>query len=95
MVSKELEDTKILISLEGNKKKFIILGKYDQDKAIIKQFLSFESQNQIINRGEISTNLYLKGSDLFSNKSTIYKNNDFHNENFNKKLFKNFFKFLV
>lgn len=92
-ISKKIEDTKILISSEGNKKKFIILSKYDQDKAIINQFLSFESQNQIINRGEISTNLYLKGSDLFSNNSTIYKNNDFHNENFNKKLFKNFLSF--
>ena len=91
--SKNHEDTKIFILLDGNKKKYTIFNGYDQDNSSINQYLSFETQNNIINRGEISNNLYLDGSDLFSNKSTIYKNNNFQNENFNKKIFENFISF--
>ena len=91
--SKNHEDTKIFISLDGNKKKYTIFNGYDQDNSNINQYLSFESQNNRINRGEISTNLYLSGSDLFSYESTIYKNNDFYNENFDKKIFENFISF--
>ena len=91
--SKKIENTKIFISLDGNTKKYIIFSRYDQDNALIHQYLSFESQKQKIHRGEISTNLYLNDSDLFSNNSTIYENNNFQNENINKKLFANFTSF--
>ena len=91
--SKDHEDTKILISLKGNLKKYTILNKYDQNDEIINQYLSFETKNQTIHKGEISTNLYLNGSDLFSNDSTIYENNDFQYKNINKKLFENFSSF--
>ena len=90
---KNIEDTKILISKEGNKKKYSILGGYNQDDLIINQYLSFDSQNQKILRGEISNNLYLKGNDLYSNKSTVYEKNNFQHENFNKRLFENFQSF--
>jgi len=93
MNTKKIEDTKIFISEDGNTKKYTILSGYDQDNAIINQYLSFMSQNQKIQRGEISTNLYLKGSDLFSNESTVYEKNNFQYENFNKRLFKNFQSF--
>ena len=87
--SKKIGDTKIFILLDGKAKKYTIFSGYDPDNAFINQYLSFEIQNQKINRGEISTNLYLNDSDLFSKKSTIYENNDFQNENINKKLFEN------
>ena len=66
---------------------------FDQDNAFINQYLSFETQNQKIHRGEISTSLYLSNSDLFSNNSTIYENNNFQNKNINKKLFENLTSF--
>jgi len=91
--SKNIVDTKILISLEGNKKRYNIFNGYDHDNAVLNQYLSFETQNKIINRGEISTNLYLDDSNLYSNKSIIYENNNFHNEDLNKKLFENFISF--
>ena len=91
--SKKIGDTKIFISLDGNTKKYTIFSRYDQDNDFINQYLSFESQNQKIHRGEISTNLYLKGSDLFSNESTVYEKNNFQYENFNKRLFENFQSF--
>ncbi len=90
---KNIEDRKILISLEGNKKKYNILSGYDQDDASINQYLSFESKNQKIYRGEISNNLYLKGSDLYSMGSTVYEENNFRYVNFNKRLFENFQSF--
>ena len=92
--SKNLGDTKIIISSEGNKKKYTIFSNYDEDSEIFNQYLNFETQNQTIYKGEISTNLHLNKSDLFSNKSIIYQNNDFRNENFTRKLFKNFTGFL-
>ena len=91
--SKKIGDTKIYISLDGNKKKYNIFSGYDQDNAFINQYLSFESQNQKIHRGEISTSLYLNGNDLFSNGSTVYEKNNFQYENFNKRLFENFQSF--
>lgn len=91
--SKKNGDTKIFISFEGNKKKYIIFSEYDQNIDTISQYISFETQNQKINRGEISTSLYLKESDLYSNESTIYEKNDFQNTKSNKKLFDNFISF--
>ena len=93
--SKKIGDKKIFISLDGNTKKYSIFSGYDQDNAFINQYLSFESQNQKIHRGEISTNLYLKESDLFSNESTVYKKNNFQYEKFNKRLFENFQSFWI
>ena len=91
--SKNIEDTKILISLEGNKKKYTIFSGYNEDDATINQYLSFQSQNQKIHRGEVSTKLYLKGSDLYSNEFAVYEKNNFQYENVNKKLFENFQNF--
>ena len=39
--SKNLGDTKILISEEGNKKKYTIFSGYDEGKATISQYLNF------------------------------------------------------
>ena len=89
-ILKILETRKFLFHQKKIKKKYTIFSGYNLDNLIINQYLSFESQNQTIKRGEISTNLYLNGNDLFSNESTIYKDNDFQNENFNKILFENF-----
>ena len=91
--SKKIGDKKIFISLDGNTKKYTIFSGYDQDNAFINQYLSFESQEQKIHRGEISTNLYLKRGDLFSNRSTVYEKNNFHNKNFDKRIFENFQSF--
>ena len=92
--SKKNFDTKILISSNGDKKNYFILRGYDEDKKIINQFLSFESQNQKINKGEISNNLNLFEEDLISIKSIIYENDDFRNEDIEKKLFKNFLNYF-
>ena len=88
--SQKIEDTKIFISLDGNTKKYIIFSGYDQDNAVIDQYLSFKSQKNKIQRGEISTNLYFKESDLFSNESTVFEKNDFKYEKFSKRLYENF-----
>ena len=88
--SKKIGDKKIFISLDGNTKKYTIFSGYDQDNAIINQYLSFESQKQKVHRGEISTNLYFKESDLFSNESTVFEKNNFKHEKFNKRLYENF-----
>ena len=88
--SKNLEDTKILISSDVDKKKFTIFGKYNDNDAIIDKYLSFETLNQTIYRGEISTNLQLYEDDLFSIDSIIYENDNFRYGNSNKKLFENF-----
>ena len=91
--SKNLDGTKILISSEGNKKKYTIFSGYNKDNAIIHQYLNFETFNQTIYKGEISTNLNLFENDLFSDESIIYENDDFRHEDFKKKLFENFFSF--
>ena len=91
--SKNLGDTKILITTDGNKKKYTIFSGYDESNSTINQYLNFEILNRTINKGEISTNLNLLENNLFSYESTIYENNDFRNEVFKKKLFENFFSF--
>ena len=86
----KIDDMKVFVLSDGNKKKYTIVSGYDQNNSIIEQYLSFESQNKTISSGELSTSLYLNGSDLFSRESTIYENDNFQNENFNKRLFGNF-----
>ena len=88
--SQKIGDTKIFISLDGNTKKYIIFSGYDQDNAVIDQYLSFKSQKNKIQRGEISTSLYFKESDLFINESTVFEKNNFKHEKFNKRLYENF-----
>ena len=88
--SNNLVKNKVFISSEGNKKKYTIFSGYDEDNKTIKQYLSFVSLDQKVYKGEISTNLFLNGTDLLSNKSTIYEDNNFRHENINKKLFENF-----
>ena len=91
--SKNLGDTKILISFEGNKKRYAIFSEYDKVNKTINQYLNFEIQNQSIYKGEISTNLNLIDDNLFSNESTVYENNNFRHKNIKQKLFENFFSF--
>ena len=92
--SENLGTTKILISSEGNKKKYTILTGYNKD-GTVNQYLDFEIQNQNINRGEISTNLYLLNSNLYSDNSTIYENDNFRYENSKKILFENLKSFWL
>lgn len=93
IINSKNEDTKILISSDGSKKNYIILNGYDKDNNIVNQYLSFETQNQKIYKGEISTNLDLKQNNLISIDSIIYQNNHFQNENIEKKLIGNFTKY--
>ena len=88
--SKNLVGTKILISSEGDKKKYTIFSGYDNEKEIINQYLSFELLNNKIFKGEISLNLKLLENNLYSNESTTYENNDFRLNKKNKILFENF-----
>lgn len=89
-ISSNLENTKILISSEENKKRYIIFSGYDEIEKKIDLYLSFETQNQTINRGEISSDLNLLGNSLYSNESIIYENSDFRYDSVNKLLFENF-----
>ena len=91
--SKNLVDTKILISEEGDKKKYTIFSRYDESNATINQYLKFEILNRTIFKGEISSNLQLFENNLFSNDSTIYESNNFKHESLKKKLFENFVSF--
>ena len=90
---KNLSGTKILISSNDNKKRYTIFSGYNEENAIIDQYLNFETLDQTIYKGEISSNLNLYENNLYSNKSIIYENNDFHHHDFEKKLFENFFSF--
>ena len=91
--SNNFEDTKIYISSDGNTKKYSIFSKYDNSNKIIEQFLSFEIKNQTIHKGEVSTSLEINESNLISNESTIYENDDFRNDYKIKEIFKNFQSF--
>ena len=91
--SKNLGSTKMLISSEGNKKKYTIFSGYDEGNSTINQYLNFEILNQTIFRGEISSNLKLLENNLYSFGSTIYEGNDFRHEDLKKILFENFLKF--
>lgn len=86
-------DTKILLLHEGDRKKYIIFRGYDENNLTIDQYLRFETKNQIIYQGEISTKLNVHKSNLFSQESTTYKNNNFQHEVFNKNLYENFISF--
>ena len=87
------QQTKILISSDADKKKYLIFSGYDEDNETIDQYLRFETKNQSIFEGEISTKLNVHKSNLFSNESIIYENNDFRYEDFKKMLHKNFVGF--
>ena len=92
MSSKNFIDTKILISEEGNKKKYTILSGYDEDKANISQYLNFEITNRSILKGEISSNLDFQKNNLFSTESIIYENNNFQYNSLKKEILRNFSK---
>ncbi len=83
-------DTKILIGYDENKKTYTIFRKNFENNDIKDQYLKYHVNNQKIESGEFSNNLILKEGNLFSHKSTIYKNNNFQNNNAHKKLFDNF-----
>ena len=92
--SSNLKDTKIYINYNGDKKNYTIFSKFDENKNA-NQYLSYQINNQKINKGELSTNLILNDSDLFSNETTIFENNNFRNEFTKKKIFENFTSFSL
>lgn len=91
--SKNLENTKILVSTDGNKKRYTIFTGFDEGKTIINQYLNIETLNQTIRRGEISSDLIFLENNLYSNQLIIYENNDFKKVSHKNKLFENFFNF--
>ena len=91
--SKNLKDTKIFIESEGEKKIYTILRKTKSESVFPEQFLSYQINNHIIEKGELSNNLDFYETDLFSNESTVYENNDFKYEYSKKKVFINFTSF--
>lgn len=91
--SNKAQDTKILISSEGDKKKYFIFSGYDENNATVDQYLRFETKNQTIYEGEISKKLNIHENNLLSYESTIYENDDFRHEVFTKKLYENFLSF--
>jgi len=93
IISKNLENTKILVSSDGNKKRYTIFTGYDEDKTTINQYLNIETLNQTIRRGEISSDLIFLENNLYSNQLIIYENNDFKKVSHKNKLFENFFNF--
>ena len=91
--SKNLKDTKIFIESGGEKKIYTILRKTKSESVFPEQFLSYQINNHIIEKGELSNNLDFYETDLFSNESTVYENNDFKYEYSKKKVFINFTSF--
>ena len=91
--SKNPENTKILVSSDGNKKRYTIFTGYDEGKTIINQYLNIETLNQTIRRGENSSDLIFLENNLYSNQLIIYENNDFKKVSHQNKLFENFFHF--
>ena len=88
--SKNLGDTKIFISTDGNKSKYSIFTEFNPKNETINQYLEINIEDKKIKRGEISNSLNIQSNNLFSNESYIYENNDFRHELLNKKLFDNF-----
>ena len=91
--SNKVQDTKILISSEGDIKKYFIFSGYDGNNATVDQYLRFETKKQTIYEGEISKKLNVHENNLLSYESTIYENDDFQHEVFTKKLYENFLSF--
>ncbi len=91
--SKNLKDTKIFINTEGVKKIYTILSKSENESIFPEQFLSYQINNHIIEKGELSNNLDLYETDLFSNESTVYENDEFKYDYSKKKIFINFTRF--
>ena len=85
-----LEDTKIYISNEGNKKSYTVVKQNDENSRIFNQLIKYTVENQSIIEGIYSKDLILVDNDLFSNNSIIYTNNEFQNDKSKKKLFGNF-----
>lgn len=92
--SKNFSDTRVIITKEGNIKKYAIFKGYDGKNKSVNQYLKFEVKNQKISRGELSTDLNLYENNLFIHESTIYENNNFRSELDKKKIFKNFIDFF-
>lgn len=92
--SKNFSDTRVMITTDGNIKKYSIFKGYDGKNKSVNQYLKFEVKNQKISRGELSTDLNLYENDLFIHESTIYENNNFRSELDKKKIFKNFIDFF-
>ena len=88
--SKNFSDTRVIITTEGNIKKYAIFNGYDVVNESVNQYLKFEVKNQKISRGELSTDLNLYENELFINESIIYENNNFRSELEKKKLLNNF-----
>ena len=92
--SKNISDTRVIITTEGNIKKYSIFKGYDGKNKSVDQYLNFEVKNQKISRGELSTDINLYENDLFIHESTVYENNNFRSELDKKKIFKNFIDYF-
>ena len=92
--SKNFSDTRVIITTDGNIKKYAIFKGYDGKNKSVNQYLKFEVENQKISRGELSTDLNLYENDLFIHESIVYENDNFRSELDKKKKFKNFIDYF-
>ena len=92
--SKNFSDTRVIITTEGNIKKYAIFNGYDGKNKTVNQYLKFEVKNQKISSGELSSDLSLHENDLFIHKSIVYENDNFRSELDKKKKFKNFIDYF-
>ena len=92
--SKNFSDTRVIITTEGNIKKYTIFNGYDGKNKTVNQYLKFEVKNQKISSGELSSDLSLHENDLFIHESIVYENDNFRSELDKKKKFKNFIDYF-
>jgi len=91
---KNFSDTRVIITTEGNIKKYAIFNGYDGKNKTVNQYLKFEVKNQKISSGELSSDLSLHENDLFIHESIVYENDNFRSELDKKKKFKNFIDYF-
>jgi len=87
---RNLNNIKLLIEYDDYKKKYSIFNKNIEKNDIVEQYLSYQIKNFKIESGEFSSNLILKENDLLSNETTLYNNNNFQVDTFEKKIFDDF-----
>lgn len=87
---RNLNNIKLLIEYDDNKKTYSIFNKNIEDNDIVEQYLSYQIRNFEIESGTFSSNLNLKENDLFSYETILYNNNNFQIDTSENKLFDNF-----
>ena len=91
--SKNSLNTKIFINTNEDKKTYKVVRKDFDDSLIANQYLEYQIQNQSIQSGVFSNELFVIENDLFGSNSIIYRENEFINNNLEKKIFTNFSSF--